>query len=141
MANNRDKDGRFLPGHKQNSDSNNGGNNKIAIGRPSKAKEAKYLRKLNQMITMPEWTAICRRALEDAKNGDDRARNWIGNYLMGKPNPVFDERFHQNLLPGAGAFDEPDFDQPRVRVMAVIDGIHDRLIVDGEAVVIEMRDD
>jgi hypothetical protein len=31
------------------------------------------------------WRAICDRAVDDAKGGDAKAREWVGRYLCGIP--------------------------------------------------------
>ena len=71
----RHNDGRFKPG-------NNGG-----PGRPPLAKETNYLQTLQGTCTLKEWKAICRKAVEDAKAGDGRAREWLCKYLVGEPCP------------------------------------------------------
>ena len=34
---------------------------------------------------MERWEAIVQRALTDAEQGDPRAREWVGSYVLGKP--------------------------------------------------------
>lgn len=36
-------------------------------------------------VTDADWRAIAERAVEDAKAGDARAREWLSDRLMGKP--------------------------------------------------------
>ena len=60
-------------------------------GRPTRAREEKYLKTLVQAVSTEEWAQIADRAVEDAKNGDWRARNWLSDYLMGKPTQVVHE--------------------------------------------------
>ena len=69
----RDTSGKFTEGHP-------GG-----PGRPRKSVEERYLKKLSSTITMKDWSEICKRAVYDAKRGDSKARQWISDYLMGKP--------------------------------------------------------
>ena len=69
--NGRDTHGRFAPGYA-------GG-----PGRPPLAKEHAYLKTLASVCTVDDWRAICLRAVEDAKIGDHRARNWLAKYLIG----------------------------------------------------------
>jgi hypothetical protein len=79
----RDKQsGRFLKG--------NGG----GPGRPAIAKEQAYTQSLAETCSIDDWRAICSRAVEDAKNGDHRAREWLGKYLVGEPASV---RLHAHL--------------------------------------------
>lgn len=68
----RDGRGRFVKGHS--------GNPK---GKP--IDQFKYLRKLGAAVTVSDWRAIIDRAVEQAKRGDPRAREWLSDYLMGKP--------------------------------------------------------
>ena len=71
MNQDRDERGRFLVGHAL------GG-----PGRPAREREESYLQKLHEVCTLEEWEAICRRAVEDAKRGDPRARRWLSSYLL-----------------------------------------------------------
>lgn len=63
--------GKFRPG-------NPGG-----PGRPKKVVERQYLDRLRRVVIIPEWEAVVRRALEDAKNGDSAARTWLSKHLVG----------------------------------------------------------
>lgn len=69
----RHPNGKFAPG-------NRGG-----PGRPTREAEEQYLARLSTEVSMEDWIQITRRAIEDAKDGDWRARNWLSDYLMGKP--------------------------------------------------------
>jgi len=69
----RDAQGRFAKGHK-------GG-----PGRPARDKEEKYLKKLSTRCTLKEWQAIVDRAIAQAKAGNPKARQWLSDYLLGKP--------------------------------------------------------
>jgi hypothetical protein len=70
MANNTGN-GWFKPGHP-------GG-----PGRPKREKERQYLVALTEAVTVPEWQAIVGKAVEQAKGGDHRAREWLAKYLIG----------------------------------------------------------
>ena len=63
--------GTFAPGHA-------GG-----PGRPKRSTEENYLQVLSEQVTLKDWTEVVQRALDDAKTGDNRARDWLGKYLMG----------------------------------------------------------
>ena len=52
-------------------------------GRPRRQTEREYLQALTECVGLAEWKAVVRRALEDARKGDHRAREWLGKYLMG----------------------------------------------------------
>ena len=71
----RAPDGRF-------GDGNPGG-----PGRPRRAVEADYLRSLSDHCALEAWTGIVDRAVSDAENGDAKAREWIGRYVISAPAP------------------------------------------------------
>lgn len=54
-------------------------------GRPRRATEERYLRALSREVSLSDWVKIVRIAKELALMGDDKARAWLGNYLIGKP--------------------------------------------------------
>lgn len=68
----RDDKGRFVKGV-----SGNPG------GKP--LDQTKYLKKLDTTMTLKEWRDIVVKAIEQAKRGDSRARQWLSDYLLGKP--------------------------------------------------------
>lgn len=72
----RDKKGRFVKGNPGNPN---------AKGRPKRDTEDKYLQALRDSVPLKEWKAICNRAIKDAKGGDRSARQWLSDYLLGKP--------------------------------------------------------
>ena len=69
----RDAHGRFLPGAP-------GG-----PGRPPAAKEERYYQLTREAVTENDWLAIVTTTIERAKKGDRWAREWLGNYLLGRP--------------------------------------------------------
>ena len=69
----RTADGRFAQG-------NPGG-----PGRPSRQTEREYLRAMLAACTPEDWREIVARAVEDAKEGDPKAREWLARYLVGAP--------------------------------------------------------
>jgi hypothetical protein len=72
----RQAGGRFAPG-------NAGG-----PGRPRRAVEVEYLAALNEIVSLEDWKEIVRRAVESAKLGNPKARDWLAKYLVdgiGKP--------------------------------------------------------
>src|SRR5262245_51278722 len=73
MLEQRDDRGRFAPG-------NSGG-----PGRPRRAIERDYLAALADAVPIDRWRGIVDRAVEDASQGDAKARRWISEYLTGKP--------------------------------------------------------
>ena len=43
------------------------------------------LRDLSAVVTSEDWAAIVLKAVDQAREGEWRARQWLGNYLMGTP--------------------------------------------------------
>lgn len=86
----RDEKGRFVKGHSGN-----------AKGRRKRQTEDKYLRALQKCATPKEWNAICKQAVKDAKKGDRSARQWLSDYLLGKPQQFIDLTSGGDKLPGA----------------------------------------
>lgn len=54
-------------------------------GRPRRTVEESYLQTLYQVVKREDWREIIQKAVEQAKQGDDRARRWLSEYLVGKP--------------------------------------------------------
>jgi hypothetical protein len=52
-------------------------------GRPKREVERRYLKALIGAVPIREWKEIVRRAVEDAKQGDGVARNWLSKHLCG----------------------------------------------------------
>lgn len=73
----RDSNGRFGKGHQ-------GG-----PGRPKREKEAQYLQMLTDTVTPEKWQAIVNKAYEQAAEGDQAARRWLSDYLLGPPQQDF----------------------------------------------------
>ena len=61
----RDEHGRFAEG-------NAGG-----PGRPRRTVERDYLAVLSEAVSLDDWRAVVARAVDDAKAGDARARDWL----------------------------------------------------------------
>lgn len=76
MAKKIPKTGQFKPG-------NPGG-----PGRPAREKEKTYLLALSEAVPLDRWRRIAERAAEDAEKGDHRSREWLSNYLIGRPNDI-----------------------------------------------------
>lgn len=68
----RDEKGRFKKGA-----SGNPG------GRP--IDQSKYLKKIDTALTFKSWRAIIKKAIEQAERGDSKARQWLSDYVLGKP--------------------------------------------------------
>ena len=60
-------------------------------GRPRRAVEREYLAVFGDELTLDRWRRIVRAALDDAENGDAKAREWIAKYALGSdPARLFD---------------------------------------------------
>jgi hypothetical protein len=70
----RDANGRFRDGCRP------------GPGRPRRAVERDYLATLADAVPMDRWRAIVDRAVDNASQGDAKARQWISEYLIGKPS-------------------------------------------------------
>jgi hypothetical protein len=68
----RDRQGRFQLG-------NPGG-----PGRSRRAVERNYLETLSETVSLDDWREIVQAAVEDAKHGDPKARDWLCRYLLGQ---------------------------------------------------------
>lgn len=82
MGTERDSKGRFLKGN-QAAKGNKG-------GRPTKKREERYYSILQRACSYDDWKTICDTAVARAKAGDKDARNWIADYLIGKPEQHVD---------------------------------------------------
>jgi hypothetical protein len=69
----RNEKGRFVQG------------NKASPGRPRHEIEMSYMNILKQGVSADDFRKIVDVAVSRAKAGDDRARAWIGDYVLGKP--------------------------------------------------------
>ena len=81
----RDNQGRFSNG-------NPGG-----PGRPRRAVEEDYLAALSDQLSIERWENIVSKAIQDAENGDHKARGWIARYALG-PSPKVAEMGLQGAL-------------------------------------------
>lgn len=87
----RDDRGRFAPG-------NSGG-----PGRPKRAVELEYIKALADTVTLDDWRAVCQSALEAAKAGDAKAREWLAGYLIGAKAKTLSELAYYEALGIDGA--------------------------------------
>jgi hypothetical protein len=56
-------------------------------GRPRRPVEADYLRAISDACPLEKWREIVERAVEDARSGDAKAREWVSRHLVGTPQP------------------------------------------------------
>ncbi len=71
-GNGRDANGRFAPG-------NPGG-----PGRPARSTEREYLDATVETVTPDDWRRIVAKAKDEALDGNAKAREWLGRFLIGK---------------------------------------------------------
>jgi hypothetical protein len=62
-----------------------GEGNRFGRGRPSRAVETDYLKRLADEVTLDDWVRIVLKARDDAIAGDAKARTWLASYLCGPP--------------------------------------------------------
>ena len=74
---NRNKKGQFIKGHKAVGNP--------SPGRPKKKAEDKYLKWMQRRVKKEAWDHIVDVAISRAESGDNKARQWLSDYLMGKP--------------------------------------------------------
>ena len=48
-------------------------------------KRVQYLSIIMETCTPDKWREVCQKALQAALEGDEHARNWLANYLIGRP--------------------------------------------------------
>jgi hypothetical protein len=77
----RDVHGRFVKGHSGN-----------PLGRAKRKTEEEYLEALSKRVSLEAWLAIIDQAVQDAKDGEWRAREWISGYLVGTVAHVMELR-------------------------------------------------
>jgi len=70
----RDSQGRFVKGHASQG------------GRPRRATELSFLKRLRDTVTEEAWQQIVNSAVNAAIAGDAKARDWLSSYLLGPPN-------------------------------------------------------
>jgi len=83
----RDANGRFLKGHAP-----------LSPGRPSRPVEIEYMNILKQGVTADDFKKIVATAVSLAMAGDWKAREWLSNYLIGKPPQILELRGADALL-------------------------------------------
>lgn len=76
IAEARDGQGRFAPG--------NGG----GPGRPRRDVESRYMAALGDSVSLNDWREIVCRAVQDAKDGDSKSRDWLARFLLGSAPPT-----------------------------------------------------
>ncbi len=82
----RDAQGRFLKG-------------KIpGPGRKPVKKEERYYRITCDSVSEEDWIDIVTKAVRQAKNGQWRAREWLANYIIGRPVQLVDANVNHRVI-------------------------------------------
>jgi len=71
----RNAQGQFVKGHQVSK----------GKGRPRRSIEEKYLKWMSARVKKADWDMITDTAIARAKSGDNVARQWLSDYLIGKP--------------------------------------------------------
>jgi hypothetical protein len=95
VAEGRDQNGRFQRGHSQ-----------PGPGRPRLGVEREYLEVLASACSLDRWRKIVNRAVKDAVNGSAKAREWLGERLLGKLTENALSEAAADALDGVSAGDE-----------------------------------
>jgi hypothetical protein len=101
----RDISGRFVSGHAK------------VGGRAKGSGTIDYIAILREECSSAQWRAIIARALEQARRGDNAARRWVSEYLIGKPVETINADI---MSDGLGLLD-------------LLAGVRDALAGDGDA--------
>lgn len=83
----RDENGLFKPGHTVKSP-----------GRPSRVIEGDYLQRMTDLLTFEKWEKIVNKAIADAIKGNGYARQWLSDYVIGKPPQILELRGADAML-------------------------------------------
>ena len=102
MGAERDSKGRYLPGQ-------SGCPAHLKTGRPARNREQELLDTMRLLATPEVWTAITKKALEQALRGGSEsgaARQWLAKYLLPVPTQSIEVRGTlAELLASVGAAD------------------------------------
>jgi hypothetical protein len=79
MGRQRDEKGRFIKGHTGNPN-----------GRMPKTREIKYYELTISAVSEADWVEIVKAAVKQAIRGDNQARKWLSDYLIGMPQQKVD---------------------------------------------------
>ena len=103
MSEERDAKGRFVKGWA-------GGPGRLPV-----VQEKKYLTVLQSAVEMDEWLKICKAAVEDAMDGDWRARDWLSKYLL-PPVQIWKARVEEEY--------DPDIDKKITTISQILMQVH-----------------
>lgn len=93
---NRDNKGRFVPGNKASVGVSVG---KGQSAQAAKARKNEYSEATAEVVSLDDWRRIAMKARDQAIEGDRYAREWLSNYLIGRPvQRMMDVREEDNPL-------------------------------------------
>ena len=67
-------------------------------GRSPMKKEERYYRLTIESVTDEDWVEIVIKAVKQAKQGQWRAREWLANYIIGRPVQVIDANVNNKTI-------------------------------------------
>ena len=85
----RNDKGQFIKGHKPLTTGPISTHGK-KTGRRKRSTEEKYLKWMAARVKKADWDTITDTAIARAKSGDNVARQWLSDYLIGKPQQQLD---------------------------------------------------
>ena len=95
----RDENGQFKKGVS--------GNPK---GRSPRKKEERFMEVSIAAVSLKDWRAIIKKAVEQAKRGDTQARKFLADYLIGPPQQKLDVTSGGEILKGYIGISPDDWD-------------------------------
>lgn len=89
--------------------------NKAAVGhgRPPRRTEATYLVAMTRAVSDEQWSQIIGKAVEQAIEGDFKARDWLAHYLLGATPP---SRSRPTLAAAHAADSETEIEEQELMV-------------------------
>ena len=79
-------------------------------GRPPRKKEERFLEVSFAAVSLKDWRAIMKKAVDQAKLGDYQARKFLADYLIGPPQQRLDVTSGGEKLKGYIGISPDDWD-------------------------------
>lgn len=79
-------------------------------GRSPRKKEERFMEVSVAAVSLKDWRAIIKKAVEQAKRGDTQARKFLADYLIGPPQQKFDVTSGGEKLKGYISISPDDWD-------------------------------
>ncbi len=67
-------------------------------GRSPMKKEERYYRLTIESVTDEDWVEIVLTAVNQAKRGQWRAREWLANYIIGRPAQIVEANINSKII-------------------------------------------